>query len=409
MFAGILFLALTASHLYVDVSAQALCANRLALGELRSLKSKKCIDVANTGGFGSIQTHSCDGYADQQFILCGDGTIRNQKVNYCITPQGLGGKWNRLVSAPCRLYPGIPKSQKWRLGRSKTFYDAGGIKQTAREIINVASGKCIDIVNRDGHGAIGLFPCENQDDQYFYLRSRGKQVARGRLRNEKSNQCLDVHGIDGKGDVQMFKCEDSMDQWFRYYENGELVNEKSRQCLDVAGLRGSGNIAVHPCEDRADQMWKRPKSLCNGEYCSFVNKKSSLCLDVAGHDGYGAVFTFSCEGVADQRLKFVTDRWTAPVASWVMVGCNQNGKVSQTISNTVEYSSTITTSVSVSVSASIEADLLFAKASASVEVATSLSSAWTSSQSGTTSIAFTCETYDNQEEFTKGENKGDFA
>eukprot|EP00794_Sanderia_malayensis_P013536 gene13536-biopygen10803 len=113
-------------------------------------------------------------------------------------------------------------------------------------------------------------------------------------------------------------------------------------------------------------MWKRPKSLCNGEYCSFVNKKSSLCLDVAGHDGYGAVFTFSCEGVADQRLKFVTDRWTAPVASWVMVGCNQNGKVSQTISNTVEYS-TITTSVSVSVSASIEADLLFAKASASVK------------------------------------------
>eukprot|EP00794_Sanderia_malayensis_P013690 gene13690-biopygen10988 len=82
----------------------------------------------------------------QQFILCGDGTIRNQKVNYCITPQGLGGKWNRPGFGPCRLYPGIPKSQKWRLGRSKTFYDAGGIKQTAREIINVASGKCIDIV-----------------------------------------------------------------------------------------------------------------------------------------------------------------------------------------------------------------------------------------------------------------------
>eukprot|EP00794_Sanderia_malayensis_P002335 gene2335-biopygen2069 len=188
MFAGILFLALTASHLYVDVSAQALCANHFAFGELCNLKSRQCIDLANTGGVGSMQIHDCDSYADQHFFLCGEGTISNQKVNYCITPQGLGGKWNRLASAPCRLYPGIPKSHKWRLGRFKTFYDARGIKQTAREIINFASGKCVDIVKRGGHGAIGLFPCENQNDQYFYFRSRGKQVARGRLRNEKPCQ-----------------------------------------------------------------------------------------------------------------------------------------------------------------------------------------------------------------------------
>eukprot|EP00794_Sanderia_malayensis_P004034 gene4034-biopygen2512 len=149
-------------------------------------------------------------------------------------------------------------------------------------------------------------------------------------------------------------------------------------------------------------MWSRPTSLCNGEYCSFFNKKSAQCLDVFGHDGRGGVATYNCEGLADQRLKFVTDKWTAPVAKWVMVGCNQNGKVSQWISNTVEYSSTVTVTVGVEVSASLEADLVFAKGTVSTKVSTSLATAWTHSQSGTTRVIFTCENYDNQETFTGG-------
>eukprot|EP00794_Sanderia_malayensis_P013686 gene13686-biopygen10983 len=158
----------------------------------------------------------------------------------------------------------------------------------------------------------------------------------------------------------MYNCQDSMDQWFRYYENGELVNEKSRQCLDVDGVHGSGNIAVNPCEDKADQMWNRPRSLCNGEYCAFMNKKSSKCLDVDGNDGRGGVATHNCDGQADQRLKFVTDKWTAPISKWVLVGCNQNGQVSQQISNTVEYSTEITASITIEVSSTIEANLSLA-------------------------------------------------
>eukprot|EP00794_Sanderia_malayensis_P018424 gene18424-biopygen12363 len=227
------------------------------------------------------------------------------------------------------------------MGRTKWRYDAGGIIQKANEIINVASGKCLDVSGTDGHGNIGVHSCENWYDEYFYFRSRGKLIARGRLRNEKSSQCLD---------------------------NGELVNEKSRRCLDVSGTDGTGNIQIHACKDRQDQMWSRPTFLCNGEYRSFFNKKSAQCLDVSGHDGRGGVATYNCEGLADQRLKFVTDKWTAPVAKWVMVGCNQNGKVSQWISNTVEYSSTVTVTVGVEVSASLEADLVFAKGTVSTKV-----------------------------------------
>ena len=108
------------------------------------------------------------------------------------------------------------------------------------------------------------------------------------------------------------------------------------------------------------------------------------------------------QGLADQRLKFESDKWTAPTARWVEVGCNQNGKISKTISNTLSYSLTITATVTTEVSASIEADLVFAKATVSTKVSTSLSTSWTQSHSGTTSVKYSCDYYDNKEAFTGG-------
>ena len=286
----LLCIAIVASYLCNHVSAQVSCANPLIIGELRNLQSHQCVDIPGYDGAGSLQTYECDGYADQQLILCGDGTIRNEARNYCFTPQGTGDV--DVSSSACQHYPEIPDSQKWQLGRTLKYYDLGGMIQEAREIINVASGKCLDVRGYDGHGNIGVYKCEDRHDQYFYFRSRGKQVARGRLRNEKSNQCLDVDGSDGKGNVKMSSCQDTADQWFRFYENGELVNEKSRQCVAVASYSGTGNIQIYPCGGGFHQMWTRPSSLCNGDSCSFANKMSKKCLDVLGYDGKGEVSTY---------------------------------------------------------------------------------------------------------------------
>ncbi len=369
------------SSLFVTSYAQVLCTNPLVIGELRVKKSKQCVDIDGKDGAGNVMTYGCEGDDDQQIILCGDGTIRNSARNFCFTPNN-----GNVESSACQHYPSIPPRQKWKFGRSKKFTDAGGIVQEAKEIISLESNKCLDVSGKDGHGNIGVYHCENEDDQYFYFRSRGKEIAFGKLRNEKSNQCLAVDGDDGKGNVNMYNCEDKKDQWFRFYENGEVVNEKSRRCLDVSGGDGTGNIGIYFCEDRRDQMWSRPAQLCNGDHCAFMNKKSGQCLDVHGTDGRGGVSTYLCEGLADQRLKFVTDKWTAPNAVWVMVGCNQNGKVSQWISNTVEYSSTITNTVTIEVGASMGGGLLFGSATVSTKVSTSLSTAWTRSQSGTTQL-----------------------
>nr|BAK19474.1 hemolytic lectin-L1 [Cucumaria echinata] len=380
--------------------AQVLCTNPLNIGELRSFKSKQCVDIVGNQGSGNIATHDCDGLSDQQIIICGDGTIRNEARNYCFTPDGSGNA--NVMSSSCTLYPEIPSSQRWRQGRRKTFTDNGGIEQVATEIINLASGKCLDIEGNDGTGDIGVYNCDSLDDQYFYVRSRGPELFYGRLRNEKSDLCLDVEGSDGKGNVLMYSCEDYLDQWFRYYENGEIVNAKSGMCLDVEGSDGSGNVGIYRCDDLRDQMWSRPNAYCNGDYCSFLNKESNKCLDVSGDQGTGDVGTWQCDGLPDQRFKWVFDDWEVPTATWNMVGCNQNGKVSQQISNTISFSSTVTAGVAVEVSSTIEKGVIFAKASVSVKVTASLSKAWTNSQSGTTAITYTCDNYDSDEEFTRG-------
>ena len=383
-----------------------ICTDPIQIGELRVMKSRQCLNIQGTSGKHNVNTNLCDGYGDQQLILCGDGTIRNtQSPHNCLTEIGTARSRN-VASVPCEVYPAIPNSQKWRLGSSKTFDDNGGITQEAREIINVRSGRYLNVGGTDGHGNIGTYSRDGHDDQLFYFRSRGKLVNHGRLQNQKSGLCLDVAGSSGGKDknVLIGNCENLPDQYFSFYENGELVNKKSGLCVNIERCNGKDDIYMYPCEDLPDQMWTRPHQYCHGDYCSFVSKKSGYCLNPVGTDARKGrnVKANRCDGAPDQRFRWVKEKWVTPSATWSQVGCNQNGKVTHTISNTVSYTKSVTNEVSVEVSTAIEAGTAFGSVSASVSVATSLAKTWEESQEGTKEISFTCETYDSGEPFTRG-------
>ncbi|XP_028412193.1 uncharacterized protein LOC114535015 [Dendronephthya gigantea] len=229
----------------------------------------------------------------------------------------------------------------------------------------------------------------------------------GRLQVEKSRKCLDVDSGSKPSltdNVRIYHCENSADQYFSQYENGEVVNDKSRMCLDVSDYSGSGNVNMYACEDLRDQMWHSPRQFCHGEYCSFLNRKSEECLDVADTSAAvnANVGTYRCTLEQDQRFRWVTGNWVIPTASWSLVGCNENGQVTQTISNTISYSSTISEETSVEVSATIEAGFKFGGASVTTTVSHSMAREWTESQEQTQEISFTCENYGNNQEFTGG-------
>lgn len=389
---------------FSTAASQVNCVNPIEIGEVRVLKSQSCIDIAGYSGKGNVQTYRCDSFDDQQLIMCGDGTIRNMKSNNCFSagPTGSGN----VISTTCVLFPKIPDYQKWKYGRSRIYKDRGGIYQKAREIINAKSGECLDVANTGGNGNIGTYTCTNELDQYFYFRSRGKLLAHGRLQNQRSGLCLDVTGYQGgrKENVQIYACEKAADQFFSFYENGELVNGKSRLCLDVKRYSGNGNVIMYECEDLHDQMWSQPWQYCDGNYCSFINKASGKCLDVAGYQASSEsnVQTYDCEGLPDQRFKWVSGNWVTPTSDWNMVGCNQNGKVTQEISNEISYSTTESETSTQEISAAIEADTVFGGVSLSTSISQSLSKEWTMSQSQTTTITFTCEIYDSGEPFVRG-------
>ena len=384
------------------------CTNPIVMGELRVMKSRQCVDIRETSGGGDVETYICDGRGDQQLILCEDGTIRNKKApQNCLTEIGTGISRD-VRSVPCQVYPAIPSYQKWRLGKSKTFVDNGGIEQEASEIVNVRSGRYLDVTGSSGQGNIRTYLRDRNDDQLFYFRSRGKLVAYGSLLIEKSGLCLDISGssggIENGYNVLIWNCDNSPDQYFLFYENGELVSKKSGLCVDIAGSQGSGNIGMHPCLDEPDQMWLRPYQYCHGDYCSFVSKKSGKCLEGSGSDaGKGTnILAYECDVAPDQRFKWVTEKWVTPTATWSQVGCNQNGEVTHTISNTVSYTTSVTSSIATEVSSTIEADVIFGSVSVSVSVTASLAQTWEESQSGTKQITFTCETYDSGKSFTRG-------
>ena len=402
----VLLIIVTLTCVSNTTATELVCLDPIEIGELRVLKSKLCVDVAGgNAGSGNAETFRCWGADDQQIIWCGDGTIRNfQAPNNCLTGDSEGQ--GNLVFMQCLVYPAIPDYQKWRFGNSKTFVDNGGIRQVAREIINKKSGLCVDVTRHSGSGNIIAWHCDGRDDQYFYFRSRGKLLGYGRLQNEKSGLCLDPAGtLARRGEnIIIYGCEDEPDQYFEYYENGELVNQVSRLCTDVKDTDGTGNIFLWDCEDRPDQMWSQPHQYCLGKYCSFVNKESSTCLDPAktGATSGSNVATYTCQGASDQRFRWVTESWVTPTANWNLVGCNQNGKVTQTISNTVTYTSAISTSMAFEISSTIEAGVIFAKTELSTSVSTSLSHEWEESQSVTKEITFTCDYYDSGKEFTRG-------
>jgi len=410
---------LVALNTVVDAQTT-LCANPIIIRQLWALGRKpdevnRCVDISGKTGAGNVQVYRCDGGKDQNLILCGDGTIRNQKLNYCLTAK-LVEWWSwfsrkyyyNVESMPCEMSGkgGIPKKQKWKLDKGDKFVDRDGMTQVAHKIISEAYGTAW----RD-QGSVKLTKADSDHDSdklKFYFKERGREIEHGRMRNKKSGLCLTTKRKDGTGNILYEKCNDELRQQWRLMENGDLINQQSNQCLEVSGHRGTGNIQIYFCTDALDSKWKLRKDLCTDKYCTIQNQKAGAkgCLGAKGFEGKGNAQTDACGGTLDTLFKFEHEEWVAPAVEWKQVGCNQNGVVKQTISNTIKFSKKITKTKSVSISGTIvgvgSIGVATGALAMTVSARWSLAKSWESSQSGTTSTTYACEYYDNKTPFKGG-------
>ena len=373
--------------MFAEISAQILCADQIQIGELRVLNSRRCVNIVGTDGYGDVGTYYCDGYDDQQFILCGDGTIRNLAApQNCLTPSGTDGEGD-VSSTVCKQQYGIPNYQKWKVVKQESFKDSHGIYQVPMTFRNMKSGECLDVSGHSGKGNIKTYPCHGRPDQSFYFRSRGGLRTFGRLQNEKSDLCLDYSSKY----LKLRDCSNAKTQYFYYYENGEILNNNRRLCLDVGTKSGTGSLRFDDCADRSYQVWSRLRHQCNGDYCAFVNEKSQYCTNTEGYSAKrgSTVGVYKCDGASDQRYRWVTEKWEAANAQWTQVGCVEGGVLEHSISNTVTASKSETKEFS----STIEASTTFYGVTLSTSVTNSLATSWENTRSGTKSLTFKCTNY----------------
>ena len=145
---------------------------------------------------------------------------------------------------------------------------AQNINPSGKFIMNIQSGKCIDVAGAPGraNGAkLELWDCElsglNPDnnspsDQRWIFKN-------GFIRNTLSGKCIDVAGAPGQENgslLQLWDCELSgknrdngtpTDQTWILTGDGFIKNKLSGKCIDVAGAPGQDNgsqLQLWDCE-----------------------------------------------------------------------------------------------------------------------------------------------------------------
>lgn len=173
------------------------------------MKGHRCIDYPMHTGKNNAAVWNCDNGPDQKFIICMDGTLRNEAApNFCMTRTGNGN----VVSEQCRLTGPAALGQQWKFGKYKKIKDFAGMPIVAREFIHKETKECLDTERHSGNGDVETNPCGDFDSQYFYFRNRGQLRKEGRLLNLKSSKCLSVYRDSGWGFVGMENCNGSKKQ-----------------------------------------------------------------------------------------------------------------------------------------------------------------------------------------------------
>jgi len=389
------------SHFFSLVSGGALC-DPIYHGEFRPfLSPSRCLGTPIDN---QMVIGECHGLSDQIHMYCSDGTFRNSVSGFCLQ----ANERTRLQYYACVVLPEIPDYQKWSVYTKEHFVDDYGISQTKLSFRSHKDDTCMWL------SSDSLWPgtetqthrCETQwPAMYFFFRSKGRLLQYGYLRNQADEtQCVTDKGRYTGGNVVAQTCDGTHWQTWKYYESGELVGLASGCCINPEGSQASmySNIATGACDYWDDERWDTPEEYADGNYLGYRNLKSNLCMDVAGTDGSGEMLVYTCELRSDQRFEWVSANWTPPNAVWSVLQCNENGKITLSISNSISYENSITEEIGAQIGFSIEENLLFEKVSTSISVSMAVATTWSRTYTETVKTEVSCDNYHSGEEFKGG-------
>lgn len=272
------------------------------------------------------------------------------------------------------------------------------------QIVNVKCGKCLSRAGAsyfDSH--FELHECfeYTAPEQFFYMRSKGKPKGHGRLRIKGFSLCIEV-----KSDKMRARNWETNSTWTtvmhtrrlsssRYTKSGELVNPASRTCVVTKHDTGQSNMRIWGCDNERNQVYTR--SHCKGDYCSFSNQPGYCIGSRLKVKRAALVFAGFC---FREWASSKTEKWAKPKVDWKKVACSESRKVTQTVRNTVDFSSTVDKTVGIEIAATIEAGVSYEDASTSFS--STISRFWSEGNSDTKGISTSCDNYGDGKPFKKG-------
>ncbi len=168
--------------------------------------------------------------------------------------------WNSNVSADQRRVGRRNLHTTVRVSNSNSSVSQFG---GTYEIVNINSGKCLDIRGYDfnNHAPLIQYSCNGQANQTFTL-TRASTGSYSIVANH-SGKCLDVAlGSTGDGtQIIQYDCHGGANQTFKVESLGDgnfrLVAEHSQKCVDVAGASTGDDIPViqYSCHGGANQKF----------------------------------------------------------------------------------------------------------------------------------------------------------
>jgi len=415
------------------------CESVIDEGQITLFRSYSCLGNDERFGNRLYLSSPCNGIKQQSFTICDDETIRNKETNLCLgirkqrkqTNDDMTG--NDIKFYSCYGSDGaIADTEKWNVRKLiKGEFKQGRVTQAKLQFNSVKyPEECITERFGTRHiyfkSAICSTTESNDRKDLFYIRKIGKRLFNGRILNEQNGLsdkpellCLTkkyrmMKHLEGKN-IDTFAFEGcsptESKQIFEYYENGEVRFKDEilgTLCLSqVEDDDSYSELQLKECDGREKSLWDY--NFCNGLKCSFINMQSKECINVdetevvEGTKLKNPTLSPCKINHPDHTFEWRNGKFARPSASFVKVGCNQNGKLSLEIANEVSYTHAEEMNVGAEVSLSFEAGVVFLGGSEiSTTLSTSLTDSWEQGRERTTKILMGCEINEDGTPFTGG-------
>ena len=234
-----------------------------------SMGDNLCIDAHDNRDGEKLTVHDCNQSDPQKWMPFGDGTIKYNGTNRCISMPS-GNPVGQIVQMKeCK---GDPTSKwSWNVAKSNDASNGGGggppppalqssprLPRSSTIKYNSDSNMCWEISSGkkgfENGAKLHLGRCSGAPGQMFSYDPDTLAISL-----DGTNQCIDLHSAKNGQQLQSYQCNNTGPQHWSFSADGKIMYSGGgkNQCVDLHGGDTSAGapINIYDCYDTPNQKW----------------------------------------------------------------------------------------------------------------------------------------------------------